>query len=1066
MNNNIVKILVCYHKPARLLKSKVFVPIHVGREVAFQNSKDGKINQVDYNWLIKNMIGDNTGDNISILNRNYCELTALYWAWKNKSLLNNPKYIGLMHYRRVIKFSNIYKNFYNVTEKDVLDIFNNSDIDVWLTNKKSCYSVVNKCTSKNVYEHFCREHGNRLTHIMLECIKEYYPEMKGSMDNIMFAQKKICWYNIFVAKWEIFDKYCEWLFSILERINSKCCEEGFDMESSRMMGYYGEILLNIYIDYANRNQELKIQYLDDVRLNEDDRNEIVSNTPKAFLKRKIKEIDKNGDLKNKLIFYMFLSKRKKKIREKYISTVHSMTYREFAPNGGKGGGAAVLSCQRILLQDSYRHLKLKYSFIEDNYYKNPSNELWDLWAAADFAYNKAINEKDTVYITHDYGTAFGLYLAGKRYVLVSHIQGARVEEKTNFGEIFTEYSAEIIKYCEKKAMENAELLCFPSYGAYIYLTESKYTTVDFKKVNLGPVLYNTLYVQPKGVEVPKIPEKKEFLTILSVGQLTTAKGMDRCITLIERILNLSNRKLRWICVGQGPLIGEIISRAVDLMKKNKNFIFSHVGGCSYVQMQYLQQISDVYMMLQRISIFDLATLEVMNKEKAIVLSSVGGNIEFNKENNIILFGDDYEATARKILEADLKALGQKNKKVYNKYFSNENFIHSYHYMIDLLAHITPERTIVPSSYYDYLNEELNNKITCLQQDINKHMELVNSIKVQSEKRNGLENSIEKQVEQKEKKYELYYPSINKTWRNGELIDDLLIDQLMNNDESWSKEVNQIWLVIACSLLERKDYYRLEKLLIRYISKHGEKDIYKYMPLSVYVCNDIKFDIKDELIKMSAAVFVRFNKSIKRNVIFNKLKNRTIAVVGNGPSEIGKGLGKEIDSHDIVIRFNNYSTEGFEEDYGTKTNIWVRGSGASDVINREVISNYDLVIFEGDYYHLPIIPKGHPEVLFDYLKQNTAMAYFDCQTHQTLKEYSGIEFPTSGLVTIWAIYLMKDAIRKLDVYGFAFRQEIQNGIATHYFNDRTAQVAEERSKVHSLDKESEIIIRLLEKINVK
>lgn len=28
-------------------------------------------------------IGDNTGDNISLRNPNYCELTGLYWAWKN-----------------------------------------------------------------------------------------------------------------------------------------------------------------------------------------------------------------------------------------------------------------------------------------------------------------------------------------------------------------------------------------------------------------------------------------------------------------------------------------------------------------------------------------------------------------------------------------------------------------------------------------------------------------------------------------------------------------------------------------------------------------------------------------------------------------------------------------------------------------------------------------------------------------------------------------------------------------------------------------------------------------------
>ena len=59
-----VKILVGYHKPAQLLKSDILVPIHLGRALATQISKDGQMSEEDYQWMLDNMIGDDTGDNI------------------------------------------------------------------------------------------------------------------------------------------------------------------------------------------------------------------------------------------------------------------------------------------------------------------------------------------------------------------------------------------------------------------------------------------------------------------------------------------------------------------------------------------------------------------------------------------------------------------------------------------------------------------------------------------------------------------------------------------------------------------------------------------------------------------------------------------------------------------------------------------------------------------------------------------------------------------------------------------------------------------------------------------
>lgn len=1061
-----VKIIVCYHKPALLLKNKFFVPVHVGRSIAFENSKDGKISSADNRWMEKKLIGDDTGENISNQNRNYCELTALYWVWKNQNRIGNPDYIGLMHYRRVLKFADTYKNYYITNNKDLKTFFDEHEFDLILTKPKICFSIVNDVCSKNVYTHFCQEHGTRLTHIMLDCVKDKYPEMRDSLNYVMFGVEKISWYNIFVAEKNLFNSYCEWLFDILSEINSRCIAEGFEMDTSRMMGYYGEVLLNVFFNYYEKEKRIKICYLDDIRLQEVDSHTVISMSPKGCAKRFIKKHDRYGNYKNATIFYKFLLKKRHMKHNERIDTIHSLTYREFCPNGGKGGGSAVLSCQKILLGDAYRQFKLKYSFEEDNFYRDKSNELWDLWAAAYFAYNKAIKERNTAYITHDYGTAFGLYLAGKKYILVSHIQGARVEEKKNFGEVFTEYSAKIIKYCEKKAMENAERLCFPSYGAYIYLTESEYTTVDFNKVKLGPVLYNTLYIQPTMQSVEKIPLKSEFLTILSVGQMTVAKGMDQALSFISNLVQRTNKKIRWVLVGQGPLLPEIIKKCAELMRKNKNFIFSHVGSCSYPQMQYLQNICDVYLMLQRISIFDLATLEAMIKGKCVILSNVGGNREFNIENNIIIFDGDYDKAIEKLLSTNLSEIGKINRKVYDKYFSNKCFTNSYHNAIDILANAEPVNQYIDVSFYEKTIETMQKEVKDLKnqfsnmnnyegklKDINKVPRTEkNVVHVQKVKENQQEKSITN-----------LYDVIEKRWRHYEIITYEEIDKYINDRKLWEREDNRLWLILACELLQGNYIEKLDVLVDLYLKKHGEKDIYRYMPLAEYLVMKKHMELSDERVKQSSEVFRRLTRNIRREKLAKLVKGKTIAVVGNGPSEIGRNLGQEIDTHDIVIRFNNYDTKGYEKDYGRKTNIWVRGSGASDVINRNDISIYDCVIFEGDYSHYPVIPQKHPKVIYDYLYQNTPITYYDRTIHETLREYCGIEFPTSGLVTIWALFLLKDIIKKMDIYGFAFRQHSIDNIATHYFNDRDMEEAVERSKVHELDKESEIILKLLKQM---
>ena len=75
------EIYVVSHKDNRMPEGNIYIPVQVGP------AKD------DFSGFVR----DNTGENISEKNPNYCELTAQYWAWKNRK----ADVKGLVHYRRL-----------------------------------------------------------------------------------------------------------------------------------------------------------------------------------------------------------------------------------------------------------------------------------------------------------------------------------------------------------------------------------------------------------------------------------------------------------------------------------------------------------------------------------------------------------------------------------------------------------------------------------------------------------------------------------------------------------------------------------------------------------------------------------------------------------------------------------------------------------------------------------------------------------------------------------------------------------------------------------------------------
>lgn len=190
--SSVIKIFVSYIKPSFLFKSEILTPVHLGRAVAEDSSKDGKISNEDINWLYENCIGDNSFDgNISYMNRRVGFLTGTYMAWKNYKTLGNPEYFGSFGYRRLLK--PVY--FDKIQTLDFI-------------------APAKKQFGYTLEEQFIAAHGNKLYEVMVNTVKTVFPE-DFELFKEYFKEKSGYFFEIYIMKKEHFFDFCDWIFAAL-----------------------------------------------------------------------------------------------------------------------------------------------------------------------------------------------------------------------------------------------------------------------------------------------------------------------------------------------------------------------------------------------------------------------------------------------------------------------------------------------------------------------------------------------------------------------------------------------------------------------------------------------------------------------------------------------------------------------------------------------------------------------------------------------------------------------------------------------------------------------------------
>ncbi len=233
-----ITVIIATHKNYRMPEDNMYLPVHVGAEG--KTGKDGKPLDLGYTK-------DNTGDNISLKNSSYCELTGMYWAWKNI----DSDYIGLAHYRRHFSLKKKSKNpFDNIlTMKELLPL--TKKYSVFVPKKRKYYI-------ESLYSHYAHTHHAEHLDITKKIISEKYPKYLESCEKV-YNNSYGFMFNMMIMKKELFNSYCQWLFDILFELEKRMGDKAKGLSSfqGRFYGRVSEIIFNVWIDYQIKSEKIK-----------------------------------------------------------------------------------------------------------------------------------------------------------------------------------------------------------------------------------------------------------------------------------------------------------------------------------------------------------------------------------------------------------------------------------------------------------------------------------------------------------------------------------------------------------------------------------------------------------------------------------------------------------------------------------------------------------------------------------------------------------------------------------------------------------------------------------------
>ena len=228
-----IKIIVATTKEYRMPDDPIYIPLQVGAALT--------------DVRIDGSTPDNTGDNISDKNASYCELTGLYWAWKNIS----AEYVGLVHYRRY------FESMDAAGEIEPFDrIIGGGELDEILETKAVIVPQKRRYYIESLGSHYAHTHYASHLEDTLKIIKRKYPEYEKTYERVL-GRTYGYMFNMMILRRDCLDEYCRWLFDILGDLEILYADSSFDAYQGRYIGRVSEILFNVWLEYQLDSGRIK-----------------------------------------------------------------------------------------------------------------------------------------------------------------------------------------------------------------------------------------------------------------------------------------------------------------------------------------------------------------------------------------------------------------------------------------------------------------------------------------------------------------------------------------------------------------------------------------------------------------------------------------------------------------------------------------------------------------------------------------------------------------------------------------------------------------------------------------